>query len=468
MRRKMCNNDFVIQCASPEDPTKRYYRAFPALSAKDLSASEHQSSICMATPKSLTWPHGSSTVSATANRGSSTENYSSLGFGNTAGVKRKPKRRRNQAISKGKSSYGRKYNISATGGNSGGGIGGGSTSTSKTDNNSILWDTEFEGAWEMGRDLIREFVLKQNNNRNRSISESDASKFVEIKDMIQTKKRYSEGTTNYDSGGGSHANVFLKNLFDAAAAAATITSVSSTTVCKNEPIVTVTAAILNEPPPQHETHTVINDTGILLIGNNVMRDKGYVTPDTLTSLTEIDNTSAPRRLYEREVSNESINTAAAAEDAHHLALFEAKFNRSVEALWDDNTTADDINSNGAAALSSQPSNVDSFWYNYYKHHYNSSDQIGGDEHQPCVITASANPKSLLSQNVFGNQNGLSTQYQTNGVGGLASLKESIWSATDRKDDDLTGYSSTANLWDRGVDIDNSLQSSQVFNLLLLY
>lgn len=36
-----------------------------------------------------------------------------------------------------------------------------------------MWDTDFDGAWEMGRDLIREFVLKQ-NNRNR-ISECDST-----------------------------------------------------------------------------------------------------------------------------------------------------------------------------------------------------------------------------------------------------------------------------------------------------
>lgn len=412
----------------------------------------------MVTPKSLTWPHGSSTVTVAANRGSSTETYSSLGFGNTAGVKRKPKRRRNQAISKGKSLYGRKYNISATSGNSGSNCSGvGGTSTGKTDSNSILWDTEFEGAWEMGRDLIREFVMKQ-NNRNRSISESDASKFVEIKDMIQTKNRNSECTKNDDRG--SHTNVLLKHMFDAAAAATMKPVITATVVGENEPIVTVNAAILSEPL-QNETQSAINDSSILLIGNNVIRDKGYATPDTLTSLAEIDNTSAPRRLYERDLSNESINTTAAAEDAHHLALFEAKFNRSVEALWDDSTIADDTNNNGAtaAAISSQPSNVDSFWYNYYKHHYNSGN--GGDEQRPCVIAASVNSKTLLSQNVFDNQSGLSTQYQTNGVGGLASLKDSIWSATDRKDDDLTGYSSAANLWDRGVDIDNAMQSSQV-------
>lgn len=476
----------MFQCESPEDPTNRYYRAFPALSAKDLTAKEqrHQSSkICLTVPKSLTWPHVNSVVSLTGNKGGSAvdNNYSSLGFGgNTAGVKRKPKRRRNQAISKGKSSYGRKYNISATtttnnnnNNNCSGGVAGNSTSGGKKKNNSIHWDTEFEGAWEMGRDLIREFVMKQ-NNRNRSISESDASKFVEINDMIEAKKRNSDNCSVHhhdDNLCNDDGTLLLKNMFaaaaSAAAAAATDNNLSTTDPIK-------IGNIMTNAQYHQQSPAIINDTSILLIGNNVMRqNKGYATPDTLTSLTEIDNISAPRRLYERDVSNETAAAATAAtddDDAHHLAQFEAKFNRSVEALWDDNNDDDEIETNAnkhstsiSNAAASEPLNADSFWYNYYKHRYNSDD---GDEEETA--------KLMLKNNLFGEPQPATTQYQLNsineGIGGLASLKDSIWSATDRTDENLmlqqSSSSTTSNLWDSGVELNNSLQTSQVNNNFL--
>lgn len=71
-----------IKSLDIEDPRKRYYRAFPALS-KEMEDSVWRSK---SNDKSLTWPTG--------NSGTSSANMVALN--NTAGVKRKNKRRRNQ------------------------------------------------------------------------------------------------------------------------------------------------------------------------------------------------------------------------------------------------------------------------------------------------------------------------------------------------------------------------------------
>ncbi|XP_037025845.1 uncharacterized protein LOC119067158 [Bradysia coprophila] len=281
--------------SSPEDPAKRYYRAFPALS-KDLSNDK----AITATPKPLTWP---------LNCGSSVKsgNYS-IGSSSTAGVKRKPKRRRNQAMSKGKTSFNRRCS------------------------NGVTWDTDFEGSWEMGRDLIREFVMMQ-NNRNRSISESDASAFVGIKDIIDKKNAGNNA---------SDARQFVEKKAHKTDADGTV---------------------------DYKVISVDNDD-FDVMSKNAFETENSLENITYTSLSEIEGSlsTAPRRLYEREISNESLNMSI--QEANNLASFEAKFDRSVEAIWD-NCDDDD------KFVPPKPNNVESlksFWFNYYKHHYNTDHQ----------------------------------------------------------------------------------------------
>lgn len=353
--------------------------------SKDYSSDQH---IRLST-KSLSWPNDN------LSSGIKQDKYS-IGFANTAGAKRKSKRRRsNQGITKGKS-YGRKYG-----------------------NSSAIWDTEFEGTWEMGRDLIHEFVIKQ-NNRNRSISESDASKFVELNDMINAQKK----TTNTSDQIGS-MSLSVKDMFLAAAAAAKGTFLN--------PMVDKSKFIVSDAMPPG-----LNDTSILMIGQNLIREQGYVTPDTLTCLPEIEHEIPPgfqpRRLYEREVSNESINAIStedearaiedddADDDDEHLARFEAKFNRNVEALWEDV----DETKLPATAAPSQDQYINSFWHNYYKHLYNDPDSsaLVSNNNKP-YFSYDNKVEMATNKNIFGeNRNqALLNKFSQ----GFHSLQDSIWS-----------------------------------------
>lgn len=281
-----------IKTKPSEDPTKRYYTAFPPLS-KEISNANF-----LKTQMSLTWPAGSPAHQL---------NNST----NLAGVKRKPKRRRSQGMTKNKQTFIKK--------SAGGGGGGGS---GKKDNSS-LWDTNFEGSWEMGHDLIREFIIKQNNNRNRSISESDASNFIDLQNFVKTDKKLLNNN-----------NLIMKR-FDS---------------INNNLDEQIDENFIEEF--SNNSLGEMSDTSVLMFGTNPIRDEGYVTPDTLTSISEITDCSA-RRLYERETSIESINE------------FKAKFNSSVEALW-----------GGGGVDDEQPiktNDLNSFWSKYHKHEYKTNE-----------------------------------------------------------------------------------------------
>lgn len=197
----------------------------------------------------------------------------------------------------------------------------------------------------MGRDLIREFVMMQ-NNRNRSISESDASTFVEIKDIIEKK-----------NAGISASNTmqFVENL------------IHKTDV---------------EDGVEYKIISVDNDNDFAVMPN-ALETENSLENITYTSLSEIEGSlsTAPRRLYEREVSNESLNMSI--QEANNLASFEAKFDRSVEAIWD-NCEDDKF------VQPAKPNTVESFWFNYYKHHYNT------DHHQQEQQQQQHENQSLLS------------------------------------------------------------------------
>lgn len=382
--------------SSPEDPAKRYYRAFPALS-KDLSNDK----AIPATPKPLTWP---------LNCGSSVKsgNYS-IGSSSTAGVKRKPKRRRNQAMSKGKTSFNRRCS------------------------NGVTWDTDFEGSWEMGRDLIREFVMMQ-NNRNRSISESDASAFEGIKDIIDKK--------NAGTNIASDATQFGEKQFDKTDGSVDYKVISS---------------VDND------------DFGVM---SHAFETENSLENINYTSLSEIEGSlsTAPRRLYEREVSNESLNMSI--QEANTLASFEAKFDRSVEAIWD-NCDDDDQK----FVPPTKPNNVESlksFWFNYYKHHYNtdhhqqesqsllslaSDDNDMGHHHQTVDSTT-----KLLPQ-FFNNCNdlrfcGVSIAVNSSQPLQSAIKPDSIWSNKAESEDDGSFYANA--MWNSAAAAaENLMQPSQM-------
>lgn len=333
--------------------------------------------------------------------------------GTVAGVKRKQKRRRNQAMSKGKSSA---AFSGPTGGDSGNdtvnGIVGRNNNSRKSKGN--VWDTNFEGAWEMGKDLIREFVLKQ-NQRNRSISESEASSVREpSKKMSQPNIVQSVARKTIDD---NDDNMFIKIT--------TATTVPS-------------AATTNIENDEIETK---------MFGSQLIRSEGYVTPDTLTSLPSELSLHAPpsslaRRLYEREVSNESLNTSAigcSGDDA--VAMFEAKFDRNVEALWD---TADELPQKHQP-LCVNNSNVDSFWFKYYKHHYSSET---GTENLSVSLQSNVNGfiadgQSSAIPTLFANLQQRIVQQKSNNANGnveaMMPLPTSIWSENPSNEDDVSFY-----------------------------
>lgn len=354
-----------------------------------------------------------------------------------------------------------------------------------------IWDTDFDGAWEMGRDLIHEFVMKQ-NNRNRSISESDAGKFVQLNDDRGAQKKQNSSDANvlvnapiqeitrdfiddkkYDDATVVNAE---ENLMRIAAAA------TSTLFGKNFDM-TVNMGAYNSNQFKSDSGTfssasTVTDSSLLMANNEkaVIHSEGYATPDTMASWNELDGNyvTAPRRLYEREVSNESINCAgivsgdgefgatsdcvdSGCDETNHLAAFEAKFDRSVEALWND--SKNDEQTTFAGNVAGQP--VQSFWFNYYRHHYNHPENQANLETQPSQM---AHSMASMPANNFGSSNNqnLYTAMQPNSlnsnylssnntsmtnVGGMG-LTSSIWTDNANNNEDDVSFYANARLWEK--------------------
>ncbi|XP_037936715.1 uncharacterized protein LOC119670511 [Teleopsis dalmanni] len=348
------------------DPKKRYYRAFPALT-KEM---EDSFRIWRRNAKSMTWPVDRNNTSISSSSSSSTlstsfgsrgfikgfdkntdtenldrnkksnEELKSLSFRNdivtattAIGAKRKSKRRRNQALCKGKTIQNiRKNSSSAIVGDTSGNIGGKYFRNSSP----TYWDTDFEGCWEMGRDLIKEFLVKQNmGNRNRSTSESDAYNVRNVNktenNFIARKEPKSNTLENRD--------IVLEKLSNNSSPVMPIVDISF--CCEDD------------------------------------------ADDTLASLSELTTDSLgamqtePRRLYQRDMLGKSrtIN-----DEQSDFEQFKAKFNSNVEALWNDiepDAAPDDIDSNifslpplpmqtsSLSAIAPFTENLKNFWSNYY-------------------------------------------------------------------------------------------------------
>lgn len=198
---------------------------------------------------------------------------------------------------------------------------------------SPTWDTDFEGSWEMGRDLIKEFLMKE-NNRNRSTSESAVSGLREnIYQETEETDNTSSNTVSTPTSTSSNApynlhvdsgvfeNVTQYNPFD----------------CNDQE---------QEQEKQSSSFTIFSD-------------EGYSTHENLTMLSDIASgdvqnyLNPSRRLYERDISNDSINSPISdLEDQQHhqkqqvdldFAQFKAKFDSNVEALWKGNDVVDGSN-----------------------------------------------------------------------------------------------------------------------------
>lgn len=168
----------------------------------------------------------------------------------------------------------------------------------------------------MGRDLIKEFLMKE-NNRNRSTSESAV--FGLKREEIYQETEETDNTSNSVSTPTStSSNVYNSNV--------------DSDVFEN--VLQYNPFNCNDQEQQSSSYTVFSD-------------EGYSTHENLTMLSdiasgEVHNYLNPsRRLYERDISNDSISSPISDLDEVHqkqqsdldFAQFKAKFDSSVEALW---------------------------------------------------------------------------------------------------------------------------------------
>lgn len=223
---------------------------------------------------------------------------------------------------------------------------------------SPAWDTDFKGCWEMGPDLIKEFLARQKITTKRSRSNSERMDHTEhndecsnaIKDVAKVEEFYP-----------GKERPTMKRYFDIS-------------FCCDE----------------EDRHLYENEEceGVDYV------DEDYDDENALAVVPAlISNSGNPRRLYQREgflqkplvvcgaVKAGEVN----AEEQFDFANFKAKFNSSVEALWkgDEPQTAlqsDDISSKGnvsafcatTSSLNAQaPLKQDmwNFWSRYNQHHY---------------------------------------------------------------------------------------------------
>lgn len=201
--------------------------------------------------------------------------------------------------------------------------GGEEGAASSVNNNDPNWDTDFKGNWEMGRDLIKEFRMKE-NNRNRSTSESAVSG---LKEEEEEEDVYQECEENDNTSN----------------AVSTPTSISSNSNVDHFN----TADIVSEDIAKYNQQKKLSYS---------FADEGYSTHENLTMLSDIAYLNPKRRLYERDISNDSISSPISdliadealqrhPSDAYFeqamkrqqsdvdYAQFKAKFDNRMEALW---------------------------------------------------------------------------------------------------------------------------------------
>lgn len=285
-----------------------------------------------------------------------------------------------------------------------------------------LWDTNFTGTWEMDHDPIKEFIMLQNdgeNSRNRRHSESDAASKAILSDDSSADHHDDSSFDNLFKMPRSDVNeeqtLLIKNLLKKSTTTVEnkISSVDTSKSGCNFPTSSYSLPYMEHQPPRT---TDLNANGLLF--GTAIRDEGYATPDTLTSSqSEVDS----RRLYEREISTESLDNNE--DDEVDLVRFKAKFNRNVEQIWNDAQQRD-----GEAEMhemESEQCNISSFWQKYHKHRYDFKQpaiQVGnglnmGPQQTFEVSGSTANDEGMFYKNsIWSNSCGGGTgEEQTSGV-----------------------------------------------------
>ncbi|XP_036318986.1 serine-rich adhesin for platelets-like [Rhagoletis pomonella] len=317
----------------------------------------------------------------------------------TGGIKRKSKRRRSRALLKGKTiqqSSRKKTSAGMACGSSSALMhnhaddnpsAAGASGKSKRSASPAYWDTDFEGCWEMGRDLIKEFITRQNrNSRNRSTSESA----VAYKKKSTTEERAALRNATIDYSSANEKALTDGNRLQNKNHA---TGQSSDIECDKTRTTKVVTPIL---PPVDISFCDYDDYDDTLASvSELTHDGPLVSLATADGAADLATVNA-KRLYEREL----IPTDAKSDEQLDFAQFEAKFNSSVEALWKDAGSDEEKgfkpigNGNkmqvfgfgsGSSTHFSGPAslpfdvpfsqNVKNFWANYYNHHFDLSKML---------------------------------------------------------------------------------------------
>lgn len=454
-----------------DDPANRYFSAFPALSDQSKNTYCH---------KTTSWPQIDSNKFPQSE--SSKDQSNTTAEGGAIAIKKKTKRRRVTTSSMMSSTLTNQSDVRPSNPSTNPPKNSVTSMTRANRNQNCktnqkkksleIWDTDFDGApWEMGRDLIREFVMKQ-NNRNRSISESDAARFttlendavienaiatenesIAVPDQIKgvvTVKRYE--TLDDDE----------ENLMRVAAAATSVLF-GKTFDMNMYPMLGV---------PDTETvscSSQYTDSSLFMQNNNdkmLVRSEGYATPDTLGSWSEID-TAGMRRDRDHEPMNctdiakgcgidiGSDCVDSGCDENNYLAAFEAKFNHNVEALWNNCKP----NEAQGFATKTEPQLNHTFWPNYQ-----SNNALGGQmaNRPPKMSTEQfrqffqdnnqLHPCSV-NNNVGGIDKSLFTATQPNSLNSNSSstggmnLTTSIWTDNPNNNEDDISFYANARLWE---------------------
>lgn len=442
----------------PEDPARRYFNAFPALSDQSKNDYSH---------KTTSWPQ----VSANKNSLGQPTADDPSSSGSVVATKKKTKRRRvtnttmastlsNQLDTKAANvpTTSQKVAMTSTVKNSRTANNKGNTQKKKSTD---MWDTDFDGAWEMGRDLIREFVLKQ-NNRNRSISECESARCSAFErnksnnDVENDIVDLANGGKDCSAKRSTDLNTDEENLMRVAAAA------TSALFGKN---FNMNACALN----MTESEPVSSSLILSNMEKPSIRSEGYATPDTLASWSEME-AAGSRRERDPDAMNFTdiskgcnIDTGSDCVDSgcdenNYMAAFEAKFDHNIEALWND-------------CKSNEPKNElqlnHSFWFDYdnsvtekqsARAPLTSNDQFKGffQSNQPTSFATNGNDKQFLAA---AQPSSLSSN-ASSAIGGM-NLMSSIWTDNPNNNEDDVSFYANARLWDQK---NQSKSMGQKFNV----
>lgn len=518
-----------------DDPAKRYFNAFPALSDQSQSEYSH---------KKAAWPHVGTTASSGSNQqpnaypsssssggsGSASGSSASSSGASVTAAKKKTKRRRvsNPMVmpsncsqtDPSKSATHPPMQMqsskvsSSTGADSGSGAAAAAahapnsstrmvirtanqTKSNQRKKPTDMWDTDFDGAWEMGRDLIREFVLKQ-NTRNRSVSECET---VAVAAAASSTTRAAAAEVLQESAGYDSIDSAMdlpiygkvdgiekqrsctldddeENLMRVAAAATTALfgknfdmNLYAPLLCDSETVSSSCSRVTTDS----------SSNQLLMLHDKAMqRSEGYSTPDTLASWNEIEAAVTPRRDYEsmQYASMDGCNAKlgyqiaidsgsdcvdSGCDENTCLAAFEAKFDRNVEALWNDcKPSENDRKAGGPSTMSMMMMDGQhSFWFDYDNQitHKNASANVDQFKQffqtNPNAINSyamhsglGAGATELNDRSGFVNStNSASSTTASSTIGGM-SLTSTIWTDTPNNNEDDVSFYANARLWEK--------------------